>query len=145
VDGLSGKRAVGILGLTYKPDTDVVEEAVGILMAEALAARGIEVSVYDPAGMKAAERALAQSTGKIKFAKSAEECIRGSRVVVVTTPWRQFREISAEQWTEGATDRVVLDCWRALKHLANCEKLRYMELGRGPSEESCKIDALIEH
>ena len=42
----------GILGLTYKPNTDVVEEAVGTLLAQELGERGVRVIVYDPIGSK---------------------------------------------------------------------------------------------
>src|SRR5246500_3430951 len=42
------KGKVGILGLTYKAGTDVVEEAAGFLLAQELAGRGIKVLAFDP-------------------------------------------------------------------------------------------------
>ncbi len=55
---LPADGTVGILGLSYKPNTDVVEESQGLLLAQFLSAQGIPVSVYDPAGMGNAERVL---------------------------------------------------------------------------------------
>ena len=136
---LGAGRSIGILGLTYKPDTEVVEEAVGLLLAQALASRGASVTVHDPAGMPGARRAIGDSSSSIKFATSANDCIASSQIVVVTTPWREFNSLAVEDWTgkDGST-RIVVDCWRTLKHLANCERIRYIALGRGPSDEGSK-------
>ena len=47
---LAPGTTAGILGLTYKPNTDIVEQAVGLLLAEELCVRGISVVAYDPSG-----------------------------------------------------------------------------------------------
>ena len=44
----SGSGAIGILGLTYKPDTDVVIESFGLLLAQELSQSNLPVVVYDP-------------------------------------------------------------------------------------------------
>lgn len=136
---LGAGRSTGILGLTYKPDTDVVEEAVGLLLAQALASRGASVTVYDPAGIPAARRTIGDSSSGMNFAPSAKDCIAASQIVVVTTPWREFSNLPVDDWAakDGST-RLVVDCWRTLKHLANCGRIRYIALGRGPSDEASK-------
>ncbi len=121
-------RAVGILGLTYKPQTDVVEEAVGFLLARELAARGFHVTAFDPVGMANARRELRET---IAFEATAEECIAKSEVVVVATPWKEFLEIPAASWGIGPYGRVVVDCWRALKHIDGADGVRYLSLGIG--------------
>src|SRR5271169_3422377 len=88
----SGDGAIGILGLTYKPDTDVVEEAFGLLLAQELSAANIPVVVYDPSAD--AVRALGQNK-TVRCAASAQECIAQSEVVVLATPWQEFREVPA--------------------------------------------------
>src|SRR5215469_10861914 len=74
----SGKGPVGILGLTYKPDTDVVEESFGLLLAAELAA-GIPVVAYDPSAEQSRVRAVNE---KVQFVASAQECVEKSDVVV---------------------------------------------------------------
>src|SRR5271163_1274297 len=108
--------AAGILGLTYKPQTDVVEEAVGFLLARELASRGFRVCAFDPAGMANARRELGDT---VLFAYTVAECIARSEVVVLATPWREFLEVPAADWISGAQGRVVVDCWRGLKHIEN--------------------------
>jgi UDPglucose 6-dehydrogenase len=124
----SGDAAIGILGLTYKPDTDVVEEAFGFLLAQELAAAGLRVIVYDPSAN--AMRAL-DSFKNVVCAASANECIEQSGVVVLATPWQEFREVPAERWARGGPDRVVIDCWRVLNHLEGADGVRYVRLGYG--------------
>jgi UDPglucose 6-dehydrogenase len=120
---------VGILGLSYKPDTDVVEESQGLLLAELLADQAISLSVYDPASMENARKVL---HSPITFSPSAEECISTADVVVVTTPWEQFREIRCQHLPSDGRRRVLLDCWGIVKPGALGDDVEYVCLGTGP-------------
>ena len=95
----SGDGAIGILGLTYKPDTDVVEEAFGLLLANELSSANLPVIVYDPCADIAG---TLSSCKTFRRADSAQECIDQSDVVVLATPWQEFREIPAERWAARA-------------------------------------------
>jgi UDPglucose 6-dehydrogenase len=126
--------AVGILGLTYKPNTDVFEESFGLLLALELSSANLPVNVYDPsAGVAGA----LHNYKKIRVAASAQECIAESRVVVLATPWQEFRDLRAALWARPgySAPRVVIDCWRALGHLDGIEGLRYVKLGFGGAAE----------
>jgi UDPglucose 6-dehydrogenase len=123
-----GNGAIGILGLTYKPDTDVVEEAFGLLLAQDLSASNLPVVVYDPSTY--AIQTLGVGT-KLQCASSAEECIAQSAVVVLATPWQEFRDVPIEQWVRHSPPRVVIDCWRVLNHLEGVDGVRYVRLGSG--------------
>jgi UDPglucose 6-dehydrogenase len=122
--------AIGILGLTYKPNTDVVEESFGLLLAQELSSANLDVIVFDPSGDAA--RALSNFKN-IRVAASAQVCIDASGVVVLATPWQEFREIPADQWACDKSPRAVIDCWRALSHLDGAEGIRYLKLGFGGS------------
>jgi len=116
--------------LTYKPQTDVVEEAAGFLLAQELAQRGVAVVAYDPAGRPNSAQALGN---KVRFAGTAQECVEQADVVVLATPWQECCSLPAERWARHSPPRTVIDCWRALKHLAHCEGVRYVGLGTGSS------------
>jgi len=120
--------SVGILGITYKPDTDVVEEAFGLLLAQELSAAGVRLTVFDPAADVA--RALAGCRG-VRCAISAQECIAESDVIVLATPWQEFSEIAATDWVSGERARTLVDCWGVLNHLEGVTGLRYVRLGFG--------------
>src|SRR5215468_4430114 len=72
----------GILGLTYKAGTDVVEEAAGFLLAKELACRGVKVMAFDPAYGANSPRV---SYENLPFAANATECIDSTDVVVLQT------------------------------------------------------------
>ncbi|HXY23826.1 MAG TPA: nucleotide sugar dehydrogenase [Candidatus Acidoferrum sp.] len=130
----TGDGAIGILGLTYKPNTDVTEEAFGLLLAQELSSANLPVIVFDPSAD--AGRALS-SNKNVRIGASAEECIRESSVVVLATPWQEFRDLPASTWL-GARKfgvRVIVDCWRALGHLDGLQGLTYVKLGFGSTAE----------
>jgi UDPglucose 6-dehydrogenase len=126
--------AIGILGLTYKPNTDVTEESFGLLLAQELSAANLPVIVFDPSAD--AGRALS-SQRSVRIAGSAQECIAESSVAVLATPWQEFRDLPASSWLRPAEaePRVIIDCWRALSHLDGLEGLIYVKLGFGLTAE----------
>src|SRR6266576_363452 len=67
----------------------------------------------------------------VHLAASAEECIAQSEVVVLATPWPEFLAIPAGLWGRHGSPRVVVDCWRVLKHLESAKGVRYLGLGVG--------------
>jgi UDPglucose 6-dehydrogenase len=117
----------GILGLTYKVGTDVVEEAAGFLLAQELAVRGVRVLAYDPAYGKIAPP---KSDG-FKIAASAAGLIAESDLVVLATTWPEFQAIPREQWARPGSPRTVVDCWRAVSFLHDDPGVHYLALGIG--------------
>jgi hypothetical protein len=55
-----------------------------------------------------------------------------SDLAVVITPWEAYRALAPETWARQGTARVVIDCWRAVSHLADVPGVRYVSLGTGP-------------
>jgi UDPglucose 6-dehydrogenase len=100
---------VGVLGLSYKPDTSVVEQSQGVALVERLLTHGYRVVAYDPKAIAGGQRALLQP---FEAAGSAEECIRASSLVVVMTPWEEFRALRPAAFTRSKGRATVLDCWR---------------------------------
>ncbi len=120
------KGSVAILGLAYKPNTDVVEESLGLLLAKALTGAGIPVSVYDPMAMPGARRELAGRT--VRFASSARDCMRNSAVVVIATAWEEFR-LSPSSFRTHYPSPWVFDCWRILDQQRWSGRSNYLPAG----------------
>lgn len=103
------QHTVGILGLSYKPDTHIVEESTGLQLAELLSNDvATSVVVYDPMAMRTAQDKLAES---VQFVDSVESLVRASDTVVIATPWPQFKTIDPAWLKPGAN---ILDCWGLL-------------------------------
>jgi UDPglucose 6-dehydrogenase len=117
---------VGVLGLSYKPATPVIEESQSVELARRLAESGVRVVVYDPAGMPATRAVLGDGVG---YAGSRDECAAAADVLVVATPWEEFRGLDPACLRSGAT---ILDCWRILPE-GSFAGVRRVFLGRGAS------------
>jgi UDPglucose 6-dehydrogenase len=104
-------QRVAVLGLSYKPDTNVVEESQGVMLANRLASDGKFVIVFDPAALDNAATFLAPS---VQPAASLADCVTAADVVVVTVAWPQFRDLPTLIATLPRRRRVIVDCWRII-------------------------------
>lgn len=127
---LKGRKRVGILGISYKPSSNVIEEAPGYLLVKKLIKNNISVNIYDPSIDKTMKSLLGR---KVNYKKSAKKCIRSSDVIVLTTPWNEFMKLPAACFKESGSKRVVIDCWRILKNLKHNKGIKYVGLGLGKS------------
>jgi len=107
-----------------------VDESQGVELARHLMARGIPVILYDPAAMDNARSVLGE--GAI-CASSAEECVSQADVVVLTTPWDEFRDLSPRHLNCSNGRPVLVDCWRMLDWERNTAGVDYVPLGVGQS------------
>jgi UDPglucose 6-dehydrogenase len=99
---------VAVLGLSYKPETPVVEESQGVALADQLSAAGYVVTVYDPLAMPGAEVVL---TDKVLFANDLADAVSAD-IIVITTPWPHFKGKSL--FEAGAKPKVIIDPWRVI-------------------------------
>jgi len=108
-----GER-VGVLGLSYKPGTNITEESFGVGLAAWLADRGCSVVVFDPAGNEGAEQMLGPRVGtSVRVAASIDDVLHSCQVLVLATAWPEFAAV--EPHLAGATGiHDVFDCWRVV-------------------------------
>lgn len=128
---LRGHGRVSILGLAYKPNTDVVEESQGLELARLLINERIPVILYDPVAMGNAKRVLGEDE-LVTFASSLEACVTEASVVVITTPWEEFKHIEPIWLASNPWRPLLIDCWRILEPARYREVADYLALGIGP-------------
>ena len=85
---LKGKT-IGILGLSFKPDTDDMREAPSIDIITELQKKGAAISAYDPVAMENAKGLLTNVT----FCKNAYDAVSGADAAVFVTEWNEFRHL----------------------------------------------------
>jgi UDPglucose 6-dehydrogenase len=119
-----------IMGLSYKPNTEVIDESQGVALAKYLADAGARVVVYDPAAMENTRRQLGDRIG---YATSAADCASHADVLAITTPWPEFKNLAPEDFKRNAKLPVVLDCWRVLPRERFEGRVDYLMLGFGTS------------
>ena len=123
---LHGKR-IAMLGLTYKPDTDVVEESAAVKIAAALMKEAAKLAVYDPAGMGNTMKILGDKG--ITYAGSAKECLKGADFCILATPWAEFKSLQPEDFTSAMKNPTLLDCWRLFNRSEFSKKMKYLAIG----------------
>jgi len=101
---LMGKK-IGVLGLTFKPNTDDMRDAPSIPLINRLLEAGAEVSAFDPVGREQAEPLLSG----IEFADDAYAAAKGVDAVVIVTEWDEFRALDLGRMAEGMRGKVLVD------------------------------------
>jgi len=124
--GLQLNMGVGVLGLSYKPNTSVVEQSQSLLLAQRLSELGHEVNVFDPAAVENSKAVLGD---KVSYFRSARACVKASDYVILATPWPEFKNLNSRDF-EGKT---VFDCWRFLRNEVKMMPT-YFSVGRGEDE-----------
>ncbi len=92
VEDLRGKT-VGILGLSFKPNTDDIRESSSIAIIQGLLAMGAKVKAFDPAAMEEAKAILPE----VEYGKDAYDVAEGADVLVLVTEWNQFRRLDLQR------------------------------------------------
>jgi len=109
VDALEGSvrgKTVGLLGLSFKPETDDIREAPALDIARELAAQGAALRVFDPAAMTNAAPHLPEST---TLCKGPYQVCEGADALVIATEWNQFRMLDMARVKGLLREPVVVD------------------------------------
>jgi len=85
-------RTVGVLGLTFKPNTDDMRDAPSLDIVPALLAAGATVQAFDPEGHEA--RAMLPG---VAFKDDPYAAVEGADVLVIITEWDQFRALDLDR------------------------------------------------
>ena len=101
---VDGKK-IGLLGLSFKPETDDMREAPAVSIAEGLLARGAELRAFDPAAMAEASRILPS----IVMCKDAYEACSGADALVIVTEWNQFRMLDLARVRSLMREPILID------------------------------------
>jgi len=85
------EKTIGVLGLSFKPDTDDIRNAPAIDIIRALLAEGARLRVSDPSAMKKAKQVLGSQ--KITYCRSGYEAAKGSDCLLLMTEWKEFLDL----------------------------------------------------
>ena len=124
---LQGK-VVGLLGLTFKPNTDDLREAPALEVAQRLITDGATVRAYDPVGMPRAGALLPA----VQMTSDPYEMAKGADALVVCTEWNEFKNLDLERVRDLMRLPVIVDG----RNIYDPEWMRalgfrYLGIGRG--------------
>jgi UDPglucose 6-dehydrogenase len=118
---------VTLLGLTYKPGTDTLRRSSSVELANWLRSLGVRVRAFDPA-VRSLPDHLARD---IMLCYTPADALAGSDAAVVSTPWPEFRALTASVVVEAMRTAQVLDPTHFLAaNLGADGRIAYVATGR---------------
>jgi UDPglucose 6-dehydrogenase len=92
VGDLNGKQ-IGVLGLSFKPETDDMRESPATDIIKEMQKRGATVKAFDPVAMEEAKHSLPD----ISYATDEYDAIKDADALVIITEWNQFRALDMDK------------------------------------------------
>jgi UDPglucose 6-dehydrogenase len=105
---LKGKT-IGLLGLTFKPDTDDLRDAPALDLIQMLIRLGAKVKAYDPIICNAAQP-LHPDLKHIGLMDSPEQLAMDSDAMVLMTEWQEFKELDYPKLARAMRSPLLIDC-----------------------------------
>jgi UDPglucose 6-dehydrogenase len=126
LDGDLAGKTIGVLGLTFKPNTDDMRDAPSLAIIPALLAMGAKVQAYDPEGHEAR-----QLLRDVDFKSGPYEALAGADCAVIITEWDEFRALDLDRVHDTMRRPLMVD----LRNVYKPEELRprgftYVSIGR---------------
>jgi UDPglucose 6-dehydrogenase len=101
---LKGKT-IGVLGLSFKPETDDLRDAPSLDIIRELRSRGARVIAYDPVAKVKAKKIL----NGVAFGDTAYDAVKKADAVVVTAEWGEFRELDLDKLRSSMKTPIMFD------------------------------------
>ncbi len=127
IDGDPRGKRVGLLGLTFKPNTDDMRDAPSLAIVQSLLDAGAIVSAYDPEGMAVAKTLMPD----ISYEQDPYAVARDADVVAIITEWDAFRALDLKRLAAA----MAVPCLVDLRNIYRAEEvaaagLTYHSVGR---------------
>ena len=102
---LKGKT-IALWGMAFKPETDDMREAPGLVLIDKLLKAGCQVRAYDPAAMDECKRRIGDV---IYYARDMYDAVLDADVLMLITEWKEFRLPSWAVVKKTMNQQIVLD------------------------------------
>ena len=123
---LTGKT-IGVLGVTFKPNTDDMRESPSLTILPLLQKKGVHLKAYDPAGMTEAQKFLSE----ISWENNVYDALKDVDAALILTEWNEFRALDFERMSQIMKTPLLID-FRNIYTLDEMKKtpFTYVSLGR---------------
>jgi len=98
-------KKIGILGLSFKPNTDDIREAPSIYIIKMLKQKGAKIKAYDPKAMKKMEQIFPD----IEYCENPYEVAKGSDCLVFLTEWDEFKNLDLKKVKRLLNQPIIID------------------------------------
>lgn len=124
---LKGKT-VGLLGLTFKPDTDDMRDAPALDLIEQLNRLGARVKAYDPI---VSQSGLSHGLSNVIIETNAEMLADSCDALVLVTDWKEFLKLDLQKIAKLMNHSLIIDGRNFLdREAVQAAGIRYIGMGR---------------
>lgn len=124
-------KTIGVLGITFKPNTDDIRDAPSLDIIHILSKEGAYIKVYDPQGESQGRRLLEYLKDSVSFCTSEYQAVEAADALVIITEWNQFRSLDLEYIKSLMRDDFFFDFRNIYERKLVEEKgFRYYCVGR---------------
>ena len=109
-------KTIGILGLSFKPNTDDIRESASLDIIKLLLKEGARIKCYDPLAIENTKKILSDLT----YCNDEYETAQDSDVLVIATEWNQFRNLDLLKIKKILKNPILID----LKNLYEPTKMK---------------------
>ena len=129
-------KTVGILGVTFKPNTDDMREAPSLTIIPALQNAGATVQAYDPVSMHEAQKML----DGVRWCHDPYSAAQGADILVIITEWNEFRALDLQKIKSALNRPLVMDMRNIYKPSdMQAAGFDYYSIGRAPMLSSTNV------
>jgi UDPglucose 6-dehydrogenase len=129
-------KTIGVLGVTFKPNTDDMRDAPSLTILPMLIERGARVQAYDPQSEAHAEAELPE----VAWKPNAIAALEKADALVVLTEWNEFRGLDLREARNIMRGDVIVDLRNIFRpEMARDAGFRYLSVGRPDSNVILKM------
>ncbi|KPL79004.1 UDP-glucose 6-dehydrogenase [Ornatilinea apprima] len=103
--GNLNEKVIGVLGLSFKPNTDDIREAPSLEIVHLLQNEGAVVKAYDPQAMENASAMMKN----IVLCDNPYQVAEGADAIILATEWNEFRQIDFERLHKAMRQPIIMD------------------------------------
>jgi UDPglucose 6-dehydrogenase len=126
-------KVIGILGISFKPNTDDIRDAPSLEVIHLLQNEGAVIQVYDPQAMENAKKEVK----RVKFCENPYQVADGADALILATEWNEFKQIDFKKIHALMRQHIILDgrnLWNP--ELVRSQGFKYYDIGRGTNGET---------
>ncbi len=120
-------KTIGILGLSFKPNTDDIREAPSLYIVSKLKQKGAKIKAYDPKAIEKFKKVYPD----IEYCKNPYEVAKNSDCLTILTEWDEFKKLNLNRLKKLMKHPLIID-GRNIFEIEKMQKLgfHYISIGR---------------
>ncbi|MBI9050072.1 MAG: UDP-glucose/GDP-mannose dehydrogenase family protein [Anaerolineaceae bacterium] len=128
-------KVIGILGISFKPNTDDIRDSPTLEVIHLLQNEGAIIQAYDPQAMENAKKELK----RVKYCENPYQVAEGADALILATSWNEFKQIDLKKIYDLMNQKIIVDgrnIWKP--EVMRDMGFTYYDVGRGTNGDTEK-------